>query len=108
MDFCCQCSKTLGYAQDNIDFDLTEEQTEAVWEILCRPLACLQGGAGVGKTTVMAAVMKAWEHMGGNVVFAALSGKAALQLTKSVSDRDSVKKSETGGSFFSVAMGTNT
>lgn len=76
----------LRYAQDNIDFALTGEQTKAVSEILSRPLTCLQGGAGVGKTTVMAAVTKAWEYLGGNVVFAALSGKAALQLTKSVSD----------------------
>lgn len=85
----------LQYASENIDFHLTGEQTKAVKEILRHPLACLQGGAGVGKTTVMAAVTKAWEELGGNVVFAALSGKAALQLTKSVSDRDQLRVATT-------------
>lgn len=85
----------LGYAHGRIDFALTEEQTNVVSEILSRPLACLQGGAGVGKTTVMAAVTHAWEHLGGNVVFAALSGKAALQLTKSVSQDDHLRMAMT-------------
>jgi len=79
---------SLEYARAKIAFALTGEQETAVRQIISRPLACLQGGAGVGKTTVMAAVTHAWEHLGGNVVFAALSGKAALQLTRSVSDRD--------------------
>ncbi|MEO9629451.1 MAG: AAA family ATPase [Sulfitobacter sp.] len=90
-----EISAALIYAQKSIDFALTQEQSIAVREILSRPLACLQGGAGVGKTTVMAAVTHAWEHLGGNVVFAALSGKAALQLTKSVSERDHLRVATT-------------
>lgn len=90
-----QIKAALKYAQSSIDFALTPEQEEAVTDILSRPLACLQGGAGVGKTTVMAAVTHAWEHMGGNVVFAALSGKAALQLTNSVSERDHLRVATT-------------
>lgn len=90
-----EINAALKYAQKNIDFSLTQEQSGAVKEILSRPLACLQGGAGVGKTTVMAAVTHAWEHLGGNVVFAALSGKAALQLTKSVSERDHLRVATT-------------
>ena len=90
-----QIKAALAYAQGNIDFTLTPEQRVVVGEILSRPLACLQGGAGVGKTTVMAAVTHAWEHLGGNVVFAALSGKAALQLTKSVSRKDHLRSATT-------------
>ncbi|MFG6517534.1 AAA family ATPase [Sulfitobacter sp. 1A13368] len=85
----------LEHAQRSIDFALTPEQTTTIREILSRPLACLQGGAGVGKTTVMAAVTHAWEYLGGDVVFAALSGKAALQLTKSVSERDHLRAATT-------------
>lgn len=39
----------------------------------------------------MAAVTHAWEHLGGNLVFASLSGKAALQLTKAVSERNHLR-----------------
>lgn len=85
----------LKHAQRCISFTLTQEQALAVREILSRPLACLQGGAGVGKTTVMAAVTHAWEHLGGNIIFAALSGKAALQLTKSVSESEHLRAATT-------------
>src|SRR5690606_15928737 len=44
---------------------------------------CLQGGAGVGKTHTTKAVCAAWEAAGGKVLLAALSGKAALRLSRS-------------------------
>lgn len=72
-------------AECAIGFQLTDEQRLAIGEILGRPLAVLQGGAGVGKTTVMSAVTLAWEALGGNVLMAALAGKAALQLSRATS-----------------------
>ncbi|MBY6058170.1 ATP-dependent RecD-like DNA helicase [Leisingera daeponensis] len=90
-----EISAALTFARNKISFDLTDEQIVSVQEILSRPLSCLQGGAGVGKTTVMAAVTHAWEYLGGNILFAALSGKAALQLTKAVSERDQHRSATT-------------
>lgn len=72
-------------AESEIGFRLTDEQRHVVGEILGRPLAVLQGGAGVGKTTVMSAVTLGWEALGGNVLMAALAGKAALQLSRATS-----------------------
>jgi exodeoxyribonuclease V alpha subunit len=65
---------------------LTDEQRAAVTTLLVLPVAALQGGAGVGKTTVMKVLATAWEDLGGNVVFGALAGKAALALSRGASN----------------------
>lgn len=64
---------------------LTDEQHTAVVKLLTLPVAALQGGAGVGKTTVMKVLATAWELLGGDVVMGALAGKAALTLSKGAS-----------------------
>jgi exodeoxyribonuclease V alpha subunit len=64
---------------------LQGEQPAAVERLLALPLAVLQGGAGVGKTTTMRVVATAWEFLGGDVVLAALPGKAALTLSRGAS-----------------------
>lgn len=61
---------------------LHPEQAAAVAAVLSRPLACLQGGAGVGKTHTTRAVCAVWEAAGGKVLLAALAGKAALRLSR--------------------------
>jgi exodeoxyribonuclease V alpha subunit len=69
------------------ELTLTTEQRAALLQLLGLPLGVLQGGAGVGKTTVMKVLAYAWEHCGGNVVLGALAGKAALQLARGASSR---------------------
>ena len=64
---------------------LTDEQHSAVARLLALPVAALQGGAGVGKTTVMKVLATAWEKLRGNVVMGALAGKAALALSRGAS-----------------------
>lgn len=64
---------------------LTNEQHDAVVLLLTLPVAALQGGAGVGKTTVMKVLATAWERLGGDVVMGALAGKAALALSRGAS-----------------------
>lgn len=61
---------------------LHAEQRDAVLKILSNPLACLQGGAGVGKTTTIKAICDLWNRCGGRVVLAAVPGKAALRLSR--------------------------
>ncbi|MCJ2096329.1 AAA family ATPase [Methylobacterium sp. J-072] len=62
---------------------LHPEQRAAVLQVLACPFACLRGGAGVGKTHVTRAICHVWEATGGDVVLAALAGKAALRLSRS-------------------------
>lgn len=64
---------------------LHDEQRVAVQMLLALPVGVLQGGAGVGKTTVMKVLVTAWERLGGNVLMGALAGKAALQLSRGTS-----------------------
>ncbi|KQQ11832.1 hypothetical protein ASF53_16860 [Methylobacterium sp. Leaf123] len=61
---------------------LHPEQREAVLKVLSTPFACLRGGAGVGKTTVVRTLCDLWDRTGGDVILAAIAGKAALRLSK--------------------------
>lgn len=62
--------------------NLHEEQVLATARLLQNPLGCLQGGAGVGKTTTLQAVCDMWASLGGNLVLCAIAGKAALKLSR--------------------------
>jgi exodeoxyribonuclease V alpha subunit len=75
----------IADAEQACDLTLTSEQAAALRKLICLPLAVLQGGAGVGKTTVMKVFAYIWERQRGNVVFGALAGKAALQLSRGAS-----------------------
>lgn len=77
--------RTVFDAETVTGMQLAAEQHDAVVRLLALPLAVLQGGAGVGKTTVMKVLSTAWEFLGGNVVMCALAGKAALQLSRGAS-----------------------
>ncbi len=72
-------------AESSTGLQLTDEQHAAVVTLLRLPVAALQGGAGVGKTTVMKVLATAWEFAGGDVVMGALAGKAALTLSRGAS-----------------------
>jgi exodeoxyribonuclease V alpha subunit len=61
---------------------LHPEQAAAVLQVLQMPLACLQGGAGVGKTSVAKVICDLWEQCGGQLMLATVSGKAALQISR--------------------------
>ena len=81
-----QSLETLVYdAELETGLTLTDEQHAAVVRLLKLPVAALQGGAGVGKTTVMKVLATCWERLGGDVVMGALAGKAALTLSKGAS-----------------------
>jgi len=62
---------------------LSEEQALAVRKALSAGFTCLRGGAGTGKTHVAREICRLWEAAGGNVLLAAVAGKAALQLSRS-------------------------
>lgn len=62
---------------------LSSDQRAAVAAILSRPVSCLAGGAGTGKTLTCKVVCDLQARSGGEVVLAALAGKAALRLSRS-------------------------
>lgn len=72
-------------AEADTGLQLFDEQRNAVVSLVRRPVGLLQGGAGVGKTTVMKVLALVWERLGGNVVLGALAGKAALGLARGAS-----------------------
>lgn len=61
---------------------LSTEQMAAVRHALLNPFAVITGGAGTGKTTMVQAIVLAWEELGGPVHLCALAGKAALRLSQ--------------------------
>jgi exodeoxyribonuclease V alpha subunit len=77
------------------DLRLTDEQRAALRKLVFLPLGVLQGGAGVGKTTVMKILAYVWDRMRGNVVFGALAGKAALQLSRGASSHNDPRLAHT-------------
>jgi exodeoxyribonuclease V alpha subunit len=62
---------------------LHEEQRSAVLKVMGHAVACLQGGAGVGKTYTLKIACDLHENLGGRVLLGALAGKAALRLARS-------------------------
>ena len=62
---------------------LHEEQKSAALKVMEHAIACLQGGAGVGKTYTLKIVCDLYENFGGRVLLGALAGKAALRLARS-------------------------
>lgn len=68
---------------EDVKRPLSADQRAAVAAILDRPLSCLSGGAGTGKTLTCKVVCDLWTRSGGNVVLCALAGKAALRLSRS-------------------------
>jgi exodeoxyribonuclease V alpha subunit len=77
-----QIGKAVAAAERQTKLSLTDEQRMAVRVLLQQGVACLQGGAGTGKTTSMRVLVTAWNLLGGRVEAAALSGKAALRLAQ--------------------------
>lgn len=61
---------------------LTEEQAGAVRRILESKVSLLTGGPGVGKTTVLRAVVEAYEAGGFRVALASPTGRAARRLAE--------------------------
>jgi exodeoxyribonuclease V alpha subunit len=80
-----ECVGLAYQAETQAGLNLTPEQREAVARLLMSPVGALQGGAGVGKTTVVKVLAEAWECLGGNIVACAVAGKAALALARGAS-----------------------
>jgi len=79
-------NKLNAFEQNQLEFSLTQGQRGAVIGALLSPVACISGGAGVGKTTILKAILdvfKAFDVEGMNIHLMALSGRAAQRMTQS-------------------------
>ena len=71
-------------ALKELPYSLTDKQREAVTAALDNAIACITGGAGTGKTTVLRTALNAFKAMGYSIHAVALSGRAAMRLHESV------------------------
>jgi RecD/TraA family predicted helicase len=67
---------------EQVDFSLTSTQMEAVTTSLSAPISIITGGAGVGKTTIMAALVRLLETNNRPFLMAAPTNKAARRLAQ--------------------------
>lgn len=71
-------------AVDELPYELTKKQIEAVTTCLDNAVSCITGGAGTGKTTVLRTALRAYHQMGYGIHAVALSGRAAMRLHESI------------------------
>ena len=71
-------------AVDELPYELTNKQIEAVTTSLDNAVSCITGGAGTGKTTVLRTALRAYHQMGFEIHAVALSGRAAMRLHESI------------------------
>lgn len=71
-------------AVDELPYELTQKQVEAVTTCLDNAVSCITGGAGTGKTTVLRTALRAYHQLGFEIHAVALSGRAAMRLHESI------------------------
>ena len=77
-------SKALEEAINDLPYELTSKQNDAVLTSMYNHVSLITGGAGTGKTTVTRTVLKAYDEMGYEITAVALSGRAAMRLHQSI------------------------
>lgn len=79
-----EASKAYRVAYRELPYELTAKQKEAVGACLDNAIACITGGAGTGKTTVLRTALRAFNELGYAIHAIALSGRAAMRLHESI------------------------
>lgn len=79
-----QANKSFQQSVSELPYDLTDKQTQAVVNALAFKIACITGGAGTGKTTVLRTVLRAMHFSGYQIHAIALSGRAAMRMHESI------------------------
>lgn len=67
-----------------LDYQLSDEQINAVSTSMRSHISCIVGGAGTGKTTVIRTALKALNELGFTIIPVALSGRAAKRMHESI------------------------
>ena len=74
--------EALGWVKKHLPFQLTPEQAEAVQKAVSENVSVITGGPGVGKTTIIKAVMEICQRWGKKLLLAAPTGRAAKRLSE--------------------------
>ncbi len=74
----------FNQAAEELPYELTKKQGEAVSVCLDNGVSCITGGAGTGKTTVLRTALRAYSALGYEIHAVALSGRAAMRLHESI------------------------
>ena len=72
---------------EELPYELTPRQVQAVAISLDNAVSCITGGAGTGKTTVLRTTLRAFKELGYVIHAVALSGRAAMRLQESIGFR---------------------
>ncbi len=75
--------KALQWVQEAIGIELAPKQQEAIHQVLTNKVMVITGGPGVGKTTLVQAILKIFEARKKKVRLAAPTGRAAKRLAES-------------------------
>lgn len=77
--------EALSQFESTLPFELTKEQREAVIGAVLAPVACISGGAGTGKTTILQAVLAVYRALADELIIkqVALSGRASQRMSES-------------------------
>lgn len=79
-----RAENAYNIALNELAYELTCRQREAVITCLGNAVSCITGGAGTGKTTVLRTALRAYHLMGFEIHAVALSGRAAMRLHESI------------------------
>ena len=76
--------KAIGWWQSRAGFELAPNQCLALTRSLASKFSIITGGPGVGKTTIIRALVEIYAAKGVSAVLAAPTGRAAKRMTESV------------------------
>lgn len=76
----------LSRHESSLPYSLTVEQRHAITESLLKPVSCISGGAGTGKTTILNAILSVHDDITLNKIphhLMAIAGRAAQKMVES-------------------------
>ena len=77
-----QIKECIKISEEEQGFEYSDEQKNAIYACLNRTVSLITGKAGVGKSTILRAIIKAYKSNGYSVVASALSAMASQRITE--------------------------
>ena len=75
----------IKHAEEEQGFEYVKEQLDAIYQSLNRPVSLITGKAGTGKSSIMRAIIKAYNENGYTLSASALSAMASQRITEATS-----------------------